>query len=79
MEVPSGTHTVQLLYRFGLRSPVETFTVRAGATAAFTCRSRPLRIALERVRHLREGGSSEPERELSKQIQAGQNQPGLPR
>jgi hypothetical protein len=77
MEVPSGTHTLQLLYRFGLASPVETFTVRAGETAAFACRSRPLRIALERTGHREEEGSSEQERELSRQIQAAQNQPGL--
>ena len=38
MEVASGTHTLQLVYRRGLRSPVAKFSVRAGETAAFACR-----------------------------------------
>lgn len=80
MEVASGAHTLQLLHRFGRGSSVETFTVRAGETAAFACRPRGLRrISLERTGHREAERSSEQERDLVKQVQAGQNQPGLPR
>jgi hypothetical protein len=34
IDVASGTHTPQLIDRFGLASPVERFSVRAGETAA---------------------------------------------
>ena len=37
MEVASGAHTIQLFYRFGLRSSAATFSALAGETAAFVC------------------------------------------
>ena len=84
MEVPSGAHTLQLVYRFGLGSSVETFSVCAGETAAFACRSRPLHrdswIALDRTGHSQAGSSAEPDRDLIVQITAAQaNQPGIRR
>ena len=86
MAVSPGAHTLQVLNRLGLGSPVETFTVRAGETAAFACHSRPLQrgrwIALERTGGHEDGGgegSSEQQRELVQQIQAAQaNQTGRP-
>jgi hypothetical protein len=81
MEVASGAHTIQLLSRFGLGSPVETFSVRAGETAAFACRPRPFHrgswIALERTGHR---GATDPDQGLIMQITAAQaNQPGIRR
>ena len=37
MEVASGAHTLQLFYRFGLRSSTATFSVFAMETVAFVC------------------------------------------
>jgi hypothetical protein len=84
MEVPSGTHTLQLVLRFGLGSSVETFSVRAGETAAFVCRPRPLHrgswIALDRTSHKGAGSSGEPNQDLIVQVTAAQaNQPGIRR
>jgi hypothetical protein len=88
MELPSGTHTLQLVSRHGLCSNVETFSVRAGETAAFACQSPSLIaaiprlvihrgswIALDRTGHRETGGdgtSPEQPGELIKQIQAAQ-------
>jgi hypothetical protein len=49
IEVASGTHTLQLVYRLGLGSPVETFSVRAGETAAFACHPPSFLAALPRL------------------------------
>lgn len=84
MEVASGAHALQVVYRFGLGSPVETVSVRAGEPAASACRPRPLHrgswISLDRAAHGVDSGSSEPDQHLIKQIQAAQaNQPGIRR
>ena len=49
MEVPSGAHTLQLVHGLGLASPVETFSVRAGETAAFAVHSPSLVAAIPRA------------------------------
>ena len=84
MEVPAGAHTLQLVYRFGLSSTVETFSVRAGETAGFVCCSRLLRrgsrISLARTGHGRGGSPAEPDQGLIMEISAAQaNQPGIRR
>jgi len=48
-EIASGTHTLQLDYRSRLASPVETFSVRAGETSAFTCHPPSLVAAIPRL------------------------------
>lgn len=48
-EITSGTHTLQLHYHLGLASPVETFSVRAGETSAFTCHPPSLVAAVPRL------------------------------
>lgn len=98
LDVASGAHTLQLSYRPGLESTLETFSVRAGETAAFTCHPPSLAAAIPRLvavallrrgswialaRHGHHGGGgddtpTEPERDLVTQVQAAQNQPGLP-
>lgn len=88
MDVASGTHGLQLVSRLGLASPVETFGVRAGETAAFACHPpsfvaavprlvlrRDSWIALDRTGHREtrgDGSSPEQRGELIEQIQAAQ-------
>src|SRR5215467_8658767 len=49
IELASGTHSLQLVLRHGLGSPVETFGVRAGETAAFSCHPPSLIAAIPRL------------------------------
>jgi hypothetical protein len=49
MEVASGAHTLELVYRLGLGSAVEAFSVRAGETAAFVCRPPSFVAAIPRL------------------------------